>query len=325
MNLASERSSGVNALGAPLILSPTGGGRRDGQTANTLISQQDDVPDGEEDFRSVSTLYNPPPQARGKPPKQLVQQNNYLQPEMLPGPGAAKVNSRHTAEKENAEVAEARAELEEQYSAAKQGDSKATDSFSQVFLKRRMAGGDEQSAASLATGERPWYYFEGNSMMSSHLNVTKQGSAMKASQRYLDQVEESDFDKVLDQPGRAANKGQAEHARLKSQTAGQKVATDGGAGRGEGHQFCSKPGSFARSSNDGAVDPLYSTSNVNTPNGRSKGKATNLAPPAHPPQLLGVPGATDTVSSGRMTLRSVHDTLTEELKARLENRRLEQG
>ena len=72
------------------------------------------------------------------------------------------------------------------------------------------------------------------------------------------------------------------------------------------------------------MDPLYSTSNVNTPNGRGKGKARNLAPPAHPPQLLGVPGATDTVSSGRMTLRSVHDTLTEELKARLGNRRIEQ-
>lgn len=234
MNMATERSSGVNALGAPLILSPTGGGRRDGQTANTLISQQDDVPDGEEDFRSVSTLYNPPPQARGKPPKHLVQQNNYLQPEMVTGAGAARVNSRHTAEKENAEVVEARAELEEEDSAAKQGDSKATDSFSQVFQKRRMAGGDEQSAASLATGERPWYYFEGNSM-SSHLNATRQGSAMKASQRYLDQVDESDYDGNFDQPGRAL-KGQAEHARLKSQTAGQKVPSASAAGRGEGHQ-----------------------------------------------------------------------------------------
>ena len=71
------------------------------------------------------------------------------------------------------------------------------------------------------------------------------------------------------------------------------------------------------------VDPLYSTSNVNTPNGRIKGKAKHLAAPAHPPQLVGMPGATDTVSSGRMTLRSVHDSLTEELKARLEQGRLE--
>lgn len=44
---------------ANLITSPSGAGsRRGGQILNTLISQNDDIPEHEEEIRSVSTLYN---------------------------------------------------------------------------------------------------------------------------------------------------------------------------------------------------------------------------------------------------------------------------
>lgn len=44
-----------------MITSPTSGAgsRRGGQILNTLISQNDDIPEHEEEVRSVSTLYNP--------------------------------------------------------------------------------------------------------------------------------------------------------------------------------------------------------------------------------------------------------------------------
>ena len=41
------------------MMSPSGGGSRSGQAAVTLISQNDDVPENEEEVRSISTLYNP--------------------------------------------------------------------------------------------------------------------------------------------------------------------------------------------------------------------------------------------------------------------------
>jgi hypothetical protein len=52
-NLNSDRNS------ANGMMSPSGGGSRSGQAAVTLISQNDDVPENEEEVRSISTLYNP--------------------------------------------------------------------------------------------------------------------------------------------------------------------------------------------------------------------------------------------------------------------------
>lgn len=90
----------------------------------------------EEDFRSVSTLYNPPPIRSGAPKRRK--------------------------DSINAEVMEARAELDHKHQTNVKAN--ATDSFSRVFQKRRLANGEEPSE-SLATGDRPWYYFEGNSTM----------------------------------------------------------------------------------------------------------------------------------------------------------------
>ena len=40
------------------LASPKGGGSKLGQHANIAISQNDDIPDTEEELRSASTLYN---------------------------------------------------------------------------------------------------------------------------------------------------------------------------------------------------------------------------------------------------------------------------
>jgi len=150
------------------LVSPSGGGSRYGQTTNILISQNDDVPDNDhdEEIRSISTLYN---QTDTKKRQQRQQINLEVQE------ARQELDNNFNSAGKKEPLSQIREEA--QHTSSVQGGSKTEqDSFAMVFKKQTLTSNQNQSSQ-LAPGEKPWYYFEGNTSSSQN---TK--SAVKSSQ-----------------------------------------------------------------------------------------------------------------------------------------------